>query len=205
MQEGHGLLSEGNGSGAKKRKKRARRVRRRKSRQSRDETQRKPQQEVVMEIEMEGSVETAEMVGASATMIQKCGTETTNKLTIDSLPDEALSLVVEMLGTPGGSRYDSSGHRLKWDLTSMAQVCHRWNKAVRSSGVWKMICESHWPWMQSDREHKIQLVSDDPRLRFFKKADKERDHWWSFRLLINHQSGWKFAPISVDVPGMREH
>lgn len=77
------------------------------------------------------------------------------RVTVESLPDVVLMRVVEALGSPPVTRpgYGSDhmrGAGFLSDLTSMAQVCSRWSRVVRSSGVWAAVCEWRWPWLASE-------------------------------------------------------
>ena len=108
-----------------------------------------------------------ETVGAAATTtttttIRGDGGRERVKVTIDAVPDVALLRVVDMLGTPPRDTEDvfnpSYPESLR-DLGSMAAVCHRWNKVVGCSGVWKEVCKWRWPWMQSEDKQLVDSLT----------------------------------------------
>jgi len=100
-------------------------------------------------------------------------------ITIDLVPDVALAMVVELLGTPWPKDESSQPEHITFyflcDVTSMAQVCKRWKVLVRSSGIWRSICEWKWPWMVAAGEGgsgMIELLSStDPLYRCIKDDD----------------------------------
>ena len=98
------------------------------------------------------------------------------KLVVDDLPDKVMHHVVDFLGMPesGDEHYPAGSYYYLSDLTSMAQVCRQWKKVVRSSGVWKVVCEQRWPWLQPGDMERLELVSDDPRHRVVKDGDASK-------------------------------
>ena len=113
------------------------------------------------------------------------------KVVVDDLPDKAMHHVVDFLGMPesGGERYPRSfSYYYLSDLTWMAQVFHRWKKVVRSNGVWKVICEQRWSWLQPGDMERLELVSDDPRHRVVK--DGEASKWMELCSHVGRYLGW---------------
>lgn len=73
----------------------------------------------------------------------------------DSMPDVVLMRVVEIIGTPypprcAMERTELPSEGTVKDLMAMSRVCRRWKEVVRSSGVWKPVCEWRWPCLCSE-------------------------------------------------------
>ena len=175
-----------NGShGGRKKKKRARRVRRMRTRKTDEEIKKgnNPQDED----DMKGTTGT----GAAG----RVGV----KVVVDDLPDKVMHHVVDFLAIPESDddqRYPGSYSYLS-NLTSMAQVCHRWKKVVRSSGVWKVICEQRWPWLQPGDMERLELVSNDPRRRAVKGNDASK--WMELFSDVGRCLGWWAISLPRDI------
>lgn len=89
-------------------------------------------------------------------MVESCSSSKKKHKSITRMPDVVVMRVVDMLGTPPPQPESKMlPATFLADVTSMAQVCHQWNRIVRSSTVWKATCEWRFPWVGSEES---QLV-----------------------------------------------
>ena len=139
------------------------------------------------------------------------------KVSMVHLPDVVLQRVIEMLGTPPTADGPDGSHRMApasflTDLTAMAQVCQKWKKTVRSSGVWKAICAWRWPWVVSEggRCRLEEMLLGDPRHRAV-CGDENESLWMDLCLRagrclagagVGRQTDWRWEDdyfVMVDV------